>query len=60
MMLGKKFLLTPDSAYPKTPIAKSHNGKEKRCAISAVVFQPYWRPHCEIRTVVSIRISRAL
>jgi len=34
-MLGKKFLLTPDSAYRKSPIAKSHNGREKRCAISA-------------------------
>jgi len=32
-MLGKKFLLTPDSAYRKRPIAKSHNGRERRCAI---------------------------
>ena len=59
-MLGKKFLLTPDSAYRKRPIVKSHNGRERRCAISAGVFQPYWRPHCEIRTVLSIMISRAL
>jgi len=59
-MLGKKFLLAPDSAYRKRPIANSHNCKESRCAISAMVFQLYWRPHCEIRTVLSIRISRAL
>ena len=40
-MLGKEFLLTPDSAYLKRAIAKSHNGRERRCAILAVVFQPY-------------------
>ena len=59
-MLGKKLLFTPDSAYGKRPITKSHNGKERRCAILAVVFQLYWRPHCEIRTVLSIRMSSAL
>ena len=59
-MPGKKFLLTPDSAYRKWPIAKSQNCKQRRCAISAIVFQPYWRLHCGMRTILSIRISRAL
>ena len=57
---GKDFLLTPDSAYRKRPIAKSHNSKERQCTILAVVFQPYWHQHCEIRTLLNIRISRAL
>ena len=30
------------------------------CAISAIVFQPYWHLHCEMHTVLSIMISRAL
>jgi len=54
-MLGKKFLLTPDSAYRQRRNAKCHNGKERRCAISALVFQPYWHPHCEIQTVLRIK-----
>ena len=40
-MLGKKFLLAPDLAYRKRPIAKSHSGKEEMrnlaCCISAVL-----------------------
>jgi len=44
----------------KRPIATSHNGMERRCAISAIVFQPYWRPQCDMRKVLSIMISIAL
>jgi len=31
MILGKEFLITPgpDSVYPKKPMPKSHNGKER-------------------------------
>jgi len=59
-MLGKKFFLTPDSAHGKRSIEKSRNSKERRYAITALVLRPYWRPHCKIWTILSIRISRAL
>jgi len=56
-MPGKKFRLILDSVYQKWPIVKSHNGRERKCATSVDAFQQYWRPHCEIWTVLTIRIS---
>ena len=54
---GKNFRLIPDSVYQKGPMVKSHNGRERKCATSVDAFQQYRRPPCEIRTVLSIRIS---
>jgi len=59
-MPGKKFRQMLDSAYKKRTIMKLHNGRERKCVTSAAVFRLYWRPHCEIRTVLSITIARGL
>jgi len=34
----------------------SHNGTERKWSTLAGVFQPYWHPQCEIRTVLDIMI----
>jgi len=58
MMPGKKFRPVPDSVYQKRPIGKSHNGKVRKCAISAAVFPSYDSPDCKMRTVHNMTIFR--
>ena len=54
----RKLYLISDLVSQKSPIVKSHHGKERKCAMCVSVFQPYCRPHCESWTVLSITISR--